>query len=137
MAIKRPISVHEDPALQNLLAKVPDRVKDSFNEEQLSHLRNAIVNRQWRNHAIDVRGTIPWFKYRYYYVFIAGKNKRELSRAEQKASRLINTVFVASFLAISVTLGLIVLYLIKSALGINLFDGFSLGLWGWFKSIWA
>lgn len=137
MAIKRPISVHEDPALQNLLAKVPDRVKNTFTEEQLSYLRNAIVNRQWRNHTVDARGTIPWFKYRYYYVFIAGKNKRDLSRAEQQASRLINAVFVASFLSISITLGLLILYLMKSALGINLFDGFSLGIWDWFKTLWA
>ncbi|HBF73484.1 MAG TPA: 3-phosphoshikimate 1-carboxyvinyltransferase, partial [Alteromonas australica] len=37
------------------------------------------------------------------------------------------------FLLVSILLGLIVLYLIKSALGINLIDGWSLGLWGWFK----
>lgn len=135
MAIRRPASIHEDPALQNLLANVPERVKDTFTEEQLSYLRNAIVNRQWRNHPVDVRGTIPWFKYRYYYVVIAGKNKRELSRAEQKASRLINATFLAAFLTISVTLGLLILYLIKSALGINLFEGFSLGIWDWFKSL--
>ncbi|MGO4891724.1 hypothetical protein [Flavobacterium sp. W21_SRS_FM6] len=134
MAIRRPASIHEDPALQNLLANVPERVKDTFTEEQLSYLRNAIVNRQWRNHPVDVRGTIPWFKYRYYYVVIAGKNKRELSRAEQKASRLINATFLAAFLTISVALGLLLLYLIKSALGINLFEGFSLGLWDWFKN---
>jgi hypothetical protein len=135
MAINRPASIHEDPALQNLLAKVPDRVKATFTEEQLSYLRNASINRQWRNHSVDLRGTIPWFKYRYYYVFIAGKNNRELSRAEQKASRVINATFLAVFLTISITLGLIVLYLIKSALGVNLLEGFSLGLWDWFKSL--
>ena len=135
MAIKRPISVHEDPALQNLLAKVPDRVKVTFTEEQLSHLRNAIVNRQWRNHSIDLRGTIPWFKYRYYYVFIAGKNKRELSRAEQQASRMINATFLVGFLSVSITISLLVLYLLKSSLGINIFHDFSSGIWGWFKSL--
>lgn len=136
MAIKRPASVHEDPALQNLLANVPDKVKASFTEEQLAYLRNATVSRQWRHHAVDMRGTIPWFKYRYYYVFIAGKNKRELSRAEQKASRLINATLLASFLTISIILGLLILYLIKSALGINLLDNFSLGIWDWFKSLY-
>jgi hypothetical protein len=135
MTIKRPASIHEDPSLQNLLANVPERVKKTFSEEQLSYLRNSIVNRQWRNHPVDLRGTLPWFKYRYYYVIIAGKNKRELSRAEQKASRVINATFLAAFLTISMTLGLIVLYLIKSALGINLLEGFSLGLWDWFKSL--
>ena len=33
---------------------------------------------------------------------------------------------------------LLVLYLIKSALGVNLVQGYSLGLWGWFKDVlWA
>ncbi|PKG98741.1 3-phosphoshikimate 1-carboxyvinyltransferase [Paraglaciecola sp. MB-3u-78] len=135
MAINRPASVYEDPALQNLLAKVPDRVKETFTEEQLSYLRNASINRQWRNHSVDLRGTIPWFKYRYYYVFIAGKNNRELSRAEQKASRIIIAVFLVGFLCVSITFGLLALYLLKSALGINLFDNFSLGIWDWFKKL--
>ena len=30
--------------------------------------------------------------------------------------------------------GLLLLYLIKSALGIDLIPGFSLGIWGWFKA---
>jgi hypothetical protein len=29
--------------------------------------------------------------------------------------------------------GLVIIYLIKSALGIDLLEGFSLGLWGWFN----
>ena len=135
MAIKRPFTIYEDPAIVNLLEKVPDHVKASFTEEQLSYLRNAVASRQWRSHAIDVRGTIPWFKYRYYYVFIAGKNKRDLSRAELKASRFMNAFLLVCFLTASSLLGLLVLYLIKSALGINLFEGFSLGIWDWFKSL--
>lgn len=31
------------------------------------------------------------------------------------------------------TLAVLVLYLVKSALGIDLVPGFSLGVWGWFK----
>ena len=33
----------------------------------------------------------------------------------------------------STLLGLLILYLVKSALGIDLVPGFSLGTWGWFK----
>ena len=135
MAINRPSSTYEDPALQNLFAKVPDRVKETFTEEQLSYLRNASINRHWRsNHSVDLRGTIPWFKYRYYYVFIAGMSNRELNRAERKVSKIINVVFLVGFLFFSLIFGLLVLYLIKSSLGINLFDSCSLGIWKWFKS---
>ncbi|HBB24465.1 MAG TPA: 3-phosphoshikimate 1-carboxyvinyltransferase, partial [Pseudomonas sp.] len=37
------------------------------------------------------------------------------------------------FLLFSALVGLVILYLLKSALGINLFPDFSLGLWDWFK----
>jgi len=36
-------------------------------------------------------------------------------------------------LAFSVLLGLAVIYLIKSALGIDLVPGYHLGLWHWFQ----
>lgn len=35
----------------------------------------------------------------------------------------------------SVLTGLLLLYLLKSALGIDLVPGFSLGIWGWFKDV--
>ena len=37
------------------------------------------------------------------------------------------------FLSLSTLIGLVVIYILKSALGINLFEGFSLGLWDWLK----
>jgi hypothetical protein len=33
-------------------------------------------------------------------------------------------------------MGILVLYLVKSALGINLIEGFSFGIWDWFKGLW-
>jgi len=35
------------------------------------------------------------------------------------------------FLCVSLLVGLVLLYILKSWLGINLFEGFSLGLWDW------
>ena len=50
---------------------------------------------------------------------------------------LINATLFTLFVCVSTLFGLIVLYLIKSALGINLIEGWSLGLWDWFKAnIW-
>ncbi len=126
--------IHQDPVITRLLEKMPKKVASSFNEEQLSHLRNAIGAREWGKHKLDVRGTVKFFKWRYYYVILAGRNRRSLSEKEVRVARVLTASIVAAFITFAVLLGLIVIYLIKSALGINLIDGWSLGLWDWFKA---
>ena len=126
--------IHQDPVITRLLEKMPKKVASSFNEEQLSHLRNAIGAREWGKHKVDVRGTVKFFKWRYYYVILAGRNRRSLSEKEVKMARLVTASIVATFITFAVLIGLIVIYLIKSALGINLIDGWSLGLWSWFNA---
>tara|TARA_Y100000034_G_C6858135_1_gene390248 strand:+ start:325 stop:738 length:414 start_codon:yes stop_codon:yes gene_type:complete len=126
--------IHQDPVITRLLEKMPKKVASSFNEEQLSHLRNAIGAREWGKHKLDVRGTVKFFKWRYYYVILAGRNRRSLSEKEVKVARVLTASIVSTFITFAVLLGLIVIYLIKSALGINLIDGWSLGLWTWFKA---
>jgi len=125
--------IHQDPVITRLLEKMPKKVASSFNEEQLSHLRNAIGSREWGKHKVDVRGTVKFFKWRYYYVILAGRNRRSLSEKEVKVARVLTASIVAAFITFAVLLGLIVIYLIKSAFGINLIEGWSLGLWSWFK----
>ncbi|OJF67702.1 3-phosphoshikimate 1-carboxyvinyltransferase [Alteromonas sp. V450] len=127
--------IHQDPVITRLLEKMPKKVASSFNEEQLSHLRNAIGAREWGKHKLDVRGTVKFLKWRYYYVILAGRNRRSLSEKEVKVARVLTASIVATFITFAVLLGLIVIYLIKSALGINLIDGWSLGLWTWFKEL--
>jgi len=114
---------------------MPTEVANSFTDEQLTHLLTAVGTRSWGKHKVDVRGTfkLPFYQWRYYYVLLAGKNYRELSRQEKRMSMLITTIVSSIFLMFSAGLGLLVLYLVKSALGIDLFPGFSLGIWGWFK----
>lgn len=132
-------NIHDDPAIKTLLSRMPPSVAESFNEEQLNHLLTAIGSRSWGKHAIDLRGTfkIPFYPWRFYYVYLMGKNHRELSRKEKRISFITGVVCFSLFLMICVLLGLLVLYLIKSALGIDLFPNFSLGIWGWFKELWA
>lgn len=47
---------------------------------------------------------------------------------------LVNVVFFVVFLLVFILVGLIVFYLVKLVFGINFIDGWSFGLWGWFKS---
>lgn len=134
MAVKFDGNVKDDPVIKNLLQNMPEEVRQSFTEVQLSHLKTAVASRQWGHHAIDFRGTLRGIRHRYYYVFVAGKNQRMLSRHEQKFSRFLSASLLTLFVLISALLGLLVLYLIKSALGINLFEDFSLGLWTWLNN---
>ncbi|BFT30739.1 hypothetical protein D210916BOD24_19150 [Alteromonas sp. D210916BOD_24] len=129
-----PKDIKNDPVIARLLERMPQKVADSFDEKQLSYLRNAIGAREWGRHKVDLRGTIKFFKWRYYYVILAGRNRRTLSPEELRLAALLNATIFALFLTVSVLFGLIVLYLIKSALGINIFEDWSLGLWTWFKA---
>jgi hypothetical protein len=129
--------IANQPAIKQLLSRMPDEVASSFSDEQLTHLLTAVGSRSWGKHKIDFRGTfkLPFYQWRFYYVFLAGRNHRELSRQEKRISILLTAVITSLFLIFCTVLGLLVLYLIKSALGIDLFPGFSLGIWHWFKGL--
>ncbi|WP_423228051.1 3-phosphoshikimate 1-carboxyvinyltransferase [Phytopseudomonas daroniae] len=124
----------QDPFIKGLKERLPDDLKDSFSAEQLDALQVAFGARQWGRHRLDLRGTLKLWRWRYYFVLLAGRNKRDLSRAQQDLSLTAKAVGVSVFIMVSLLVGLLFLYLIKSALGINLFSGFSLGLWDWFRS---
>lgn len=122
-----------DLFISKLLERMPNDVSDSFSEKQLSYLKTAIGARSWGQHRIDLRGTIGLFHWRYYFVFLFGRNRRELSRLENQLTLWGKAVFLTLFLSISTVLGVVILYLLKSAAGIDIFPNFSFGLWGWFK----
>jgi len=126
-----------DNGLKKLLERMPIEVQDSFTEEQLANLKIAVSARSWGKHAVDFRSTIKFFRYRYYYVFVAGRNLRELSRAEKRLNLLVQACFLTIFLSFCAALGVLVLYLVKSALGIDIFPNFSFGVWDWFKSLFS
>ena len=127
--------IQQDPAIRNLLNRMPINVQNSFTDDQLAHLKIAIGARQWGNHAVDCRGVVKFFKYRYYFVFLAGRNKRNLNAKEQRFALLAQTVIVTLLSFCSLLILLLIAYLIKSALGINIFENFSFGIWSWFKEL--
>ncbi len=93
----------------------------------------ALGGRSWGAHAVDARFTLKWWRWQYYFVFLAGRNKRALSARQRRVQRLNMALVLSVFLLFSAALGILLLYLVKSALGIDLIPGFSLGVWGWFQ----
>lgn len=124
-----------DPAIRSLLNRMPNNVQNTFTDEQLTHLKVAIGARQWGDHAVDFRGVAKVLKYRYYFVVLMGRNRRELSSNEKKISAIIQTCLISLFTFFIVMFLLLTIYLVKSALGIDLFEDYSLGVWSWFKGL--
>ena len=123
----------QDPFIDGLAERLPDEVMATFTREQLDALKVAFGARQWGRHPVDLRGTLKWWGWRYYFVLLIGRNRRDLSRTQQDLSLSAKAAGISIFLLISLGIGLLFLYLLKSALGINLFSGFSLGVWDWFN----
>ncbi|MCP4993853.1 MAG: 3-phosphoshikimate 1-carboxyvinyltransferase [Gammaproteobacteria bacterium] len=129
------IGVRSDPFVSNLLKKIPAAERSSFTDDQLMALKSALSARAWGAHAVDLRWTLKIWRRRFYFVFLSGVNKRDLSRTERELARRGKALLLAGFITFSILMGLLVLYLVKSALGIDLIPGFSLGIWGWFKGL--
>jgi hypothetical protein len=127
------IPIQTDPVITKLLDKVPADMRSSFSSEQLLALKIALGGRTWGAHAVDARWTLKWWRWQYYFVFLAGRNRRVLTDREIRIQRLSMALFLTVFLLFSAAVGILVLYLVKSALGIDLIPGFSFGVWDWFK----
>jgi len=134
--VKPTRSIRKDPDIMSLLSRLPQETASLLTDTQLSHLKVAIGSGQYRKHKVDLRGTlpVPFFTYRIYFVLLMGRNIRSLSRQEKSIAVTSMLLLTVIFLVFSTTLGLVIIYVLKSALGINLFEGYSLGLWDWLKS---
>lgn len=116
-----------------LRARLPEEVYQTFNQTQLDALSKAFGAPG--KHTLDWRPVvkIPLLPWSFYLVFLLGKNRRALSASEQRvAARALIGIFVGA-ITLLCAVGLIVLYLLKSALGIDLIEGYHLGLWFWFE----
>ena len=130
-------SIRKDPDIMSFLSHLPQETASVLTDTQLSHIKVAIGSGQYRKHKVDIRGTFPvlFFPSRIYFVFLMGRNIRSLSRQEKNIAFTSMLLLTTLFLMFSTMLGLVIVYIIKSALGINLLEGYSLGLWDWIKSV--
>lgn len=104
--------------------------------EQKEEIENAIVSITLASrHRIDIRKSFPFFGKRLYLVFLLGRDLRSRSRPESRLSRVLVTfliMFATLFLLCCV---LLTLYMIKSALGIDVFQHFHVGIWDWWLNL--
>ena len=128
--------IENDPYIRMLLAKLPSEIRISFTDAQLHGLKQALDTPPKRTHAIDLRSTFGFWRWNFYLVLLFGRERRELSHRAQKVERMVFVMATLLFVTISTLFGLLVLYLVKSAMGFNIFPNFSLGIWDWFKEMY-
>lgn len=125
--------VRNKPNIQYLLKRSPSWAVDIFTEERLKQITLSLAGGRWGRHKLNIRRTVFVFTSRSYFVLLNEKNKRGTTLAQRTISK-----FSLSVLLLFVTLacslsGLLLLYILKSWLGINLFQNFSLGIWDLIK----
>ncbi len=128
------LNIRKDPFVRELLQNLPAADRDSFSDRQLLAVKSALGSRRlWSRHAVDLRGGFGFWKWRYYYVILGGRERRRLTRRDVLMMRSVTAFLFSIFFVSSALLGLLVLYMIKSALGINILEGYSFGIWQWFN----
>ncbi len=59
---------------------MPEEVASSFTDLQLEMIEHALEGGNWRDHPVDVRLSIPVFWRRFYFVLLAGPERRSAER---------------------------------------------------------
>jgi len=126
-----------NPVVIDRFYEVLDKdVSAQLTPEQKEEIESAIITITLASrHCIDVRKSFPFFGKRLYMVFLLGRDHRARSRPESKLSRIVVTfliLFATLFLLCCV---LLTLYMIKSALGIDVFQNYHVGIWDWWLNL--
>ncbi|MFO7140524.1 hypothetical protein B9T16_02135 [Arthrospira sp. PCC 8006] len=127
----RNLSRLQPPNADDYLQKMSPEVLASFNPQQLEEIRQTLdaAIPKPSPKIVDLRFTIDLIIDRFYVVVFVGKERRQKKRSPlfPQANKMAN-IIAASLLLIGLNLMItaiifLLLYLIKSALGIDLFPG--------------
>ncbi len=75
----RPLEQPQDVYIQHLLQCLPAELLTTLTPEQYQLLKRSLLTYH-RRHLVDVRGVIPFFFTRFYFVFLFGKDRRGQSQ---------------------------------------------------------
>ena len=115
-----------DPFTYHILERIDPKVRASLTPAQLSAIKKAIAgDRPLKKNPIDIRGIVPVFFIRYYFVFISGRDRRLYTKRLEEKRRWVTslsgglTIFILGVASIILVLALL-LYLMKCTFGINI-----------------
>lgn len=121
--------VEPNSLLLRLFSHAPADFIKSFSDEQIAGLNAAAINADTRFHSIDFRTSLSFFGIPFYVTFLMGRERRSRERLAMEGQTQVHRVAIAHII-LTVLIGLsllaavgCILYLVKSAVGIDLFDG--------------
>lgn len=102
---------------RTFFSRIPREVAESFTDEQLTAIKTVFGGETWDEHPVDVRGSVRMPFRRWYFVLIAGPDKRSPKRRRSsRRQRPIRRALGAATTTITVVwLVLLVLYLLVPA----------------------
>lgn len=116
-------------------ASLDAEVEASLTPEQKRGIEQALVRATLASrHRIDFRRSFPFFHRRYFVVFLFGRDLRKHSR-DGALGRFFSTLAIMVALLLCILSVLLALYMFKSALGIDVFKNFHVGIWTWFVNL--
>ena len=125
------LAIPTHPVLERTLSRVPINVRQTFTSEQLAALARASVEVAYR-HPLDYRVSFGVFGRRYYLTVLGGRERRSRERLLREGQTVLSRLTLAySVLTVAfgvglVLFGFIALYVVKSLLGIDLIQDYSL-----------
>ena len=109
------------------MSRIDSTVRETMTPAQLQAVRDALVaNQPFKRHSVDIRGTLPFFFASFYFVILAGRDKRRktLDRDKRRAFEgnlsmgYVLSILFLSFVGAVVWIAVLsVLYWVKVELG--------------------
>ncbi|AJJ11380.1 hypothetical protein CH64_2110 [Yersinia rohdei] len=122
--------------IERFYKALDENTNEQLTPEQKQEIEKAIIAITLASkHGVDIRKSFPFFGKHFYLVFLLGWDLRKKSRPASKLTRIMVTfliLFIALFCTFCV---LLTLYMIKSFLGIDVFQNFHVGIWDWWLSL--
>ena len=129
-------SQNRPPVIERFYTHLDETIAQGLTPEQKEGVENAILASTLASrHQIDIRRSFPFFSKRYYLVFLFCRDLRRQHRQESTLSRMLLTFLLLIAVLFVTCCILLTLYMIKSALGIDVFQNFHVGIWDWWLSL--
>jgi hypothetical protein len=105
--------------VKRMLARIPPEILSTFTDEQLAELKKVFIERANQSAAVNIRVSLPFFQRRFYFVCLAGKERRSRQRLHKSKFKVINPLIGTSYILLMISLVLGSLYLLKGNLKID------------------
>lgn len=89
---------------------IPEQVRATYTEQQLEGLAEAVDKYRWGRHPTDIRLSIPLLSKRFYFVILAGEERRSKTRRSTErenfpVATLGNLLFLGGFVTAATVVG--------------------------------